>query len=289
MLTRLIPENIEIVFIPGSDIGSINADKGQIEQVLMNLCLNARDAMPDGGRLVIETDHVLLDESSIVGSEWVKPGSYVSISVTDTGCGIDPSIMKNIFEPFFTTKSAHKGTGLGLSTVYGIVRQHQGMVRVYSELKKGACFKVYLPMTGTPVVNKIPQADKVISPGGAETILLAEDEVQIRTLAKQILEKAGYRVLEAADGEEALKKYQAHASEISLLFLDVIMPKQNGHAVYETIHALNPSIKCLFASGYSTEGLHKNFILQSGMNFLQKPYRINDLLKSVRRILDEKP
>lgn len=288
MLRRLIGEDIELIFAPGLDLEKVNADKGQFEQVIMNLCVNARDAMSKGGRLIIETGHIVVDDSYVTEHEWVRPGRYVIISITDTGCGMDQETMKQIFEPFFTTKELHKGSGLGLSTVYGIVHQHQGMVHVYSELNKGTCFKVYLPAIITAGEEVIFKPNSAPAMGGTETILLAEDEEQIRTLARRVLENAGYRVLVAADGEEAIRIFREHQGKIDLLFLDVVMPKQSGRAVYEVIRALQPDIKCLFASGYSREGLHQNYVLDSGLHLLQKPYTNNNLLQTIRQILDGK-
>ncbi|HNR34663.1 MAG TPA: PAS domain S-box protein [Candidatus Hydrogenedentes bacterium] len=286
MIRRVIGEHIELDVIPGHDLATVRADRSQIEQVLMNLCVNARDAMSEGGRLTIETQNVVFDTQYCATHEWAVPGRYVLLSVTDSGCGMESDTMQRIFDPFFTTKEKGRGTGLGLATVYGIVRQHDGMIQVYSEVGKGSKFKVYLPaieQSAAVVERAIPEP--VL--GGGETILLAEDNLQIRKLAKRILEGAGYTVLDAADGEEALVLYRQHGRAVDLLLLDVVMPKKGGRAVYDEIRAKRPGIRCLFASGYSENAVHTNFILESGMHLLQKPYQRDSLLRAVRKVLDE--
>ncbi len=288
MLNRLIGEHIELIFKPCKYRAVARADRGQIEQVLTNLCVNARDAMPDGGSLIIETSNVYADSAFITGHEWARPGQYICIAVTDTGSGMDRDTMQKIFEPFFTTKEKNRGTGLGLAMVYGIIRQHQGMVQVYSEPGNGSCFRIYLPAENENPDDVHVQAEQAESSGGSETILLAEDDTQIRELACTILEDAGYRVFLARDGQEALDIFNGHRDEIELLFLDVIMPKLSGRAVYDRARLVNPDIKCLFASGYSRDGLHKNYVLEENLNLLQKPYSRNALLNLVRKIIDEK-
>ena len=286
MLNRLIGEDIELIFMPCTSPLSVRADKGQIEQVLTNLCVNARDAMTGGGRLIIETSNIMADEVFIAEHAWAGPGPYLCISVTDTGCGMDHETLQQIFEPFFTTKEKLKGTGLGLAMVYGIISQHQGMIQVNSEVDQGTCFKIYLPAEITGFEEDHVQAEQIEAAGGTETILLAEDEEQIRDLAYHILTDAGYRVFLAADGQEALEVALAHAGEIDLLFLDVVMPKMSGRSVYDAVKAMNPSIKCLFASGYSRDGLHTDFVLEKGLNLLQKPYTRGALLRLIRQVLD---
>jgi len=287
MLNRLLGEDIELVFKPGKHASSAKADRSQIEQVLTNLCVNARDAMPGGGRLVIETSDLFADETFVNGHEWAKPGHYICISVTDTGSGMDNKTVKKIFEPFFTTKEKGKGTGLGLAMVYGIIRQHQGMVQVYSEPGSGSCFRIYLPADNTGLTSENIQEEHAEAAGGSETILLAEDDNQIRELACGILEEAGYMVLPASDGQEAFEIFRENSDRINLLFLDVIMPRQSGGAVYDRAREINPVIKCLFASGYSRDGLHNNYILDEGLHLLQKPYTRDAMLLAVRRVLDE--
>jgi len=286
MVHRLIGENIELVVIPGPELWPVSADRGQIEQVLMNLCVNARDAMPEGGRLSIETDNILLDTEYCVRHEWAKPGRYVQLSVTDTGCGMDETTLDKIFEPFFTTKEPDKGTGLGLATVYGIVRQHEGMIRVKSEPGKGSRFSLYLSAIAQSETRVLPESEESV-PGGHETILLAEDNEAICLLAMNILERSGYRVLTAADGEEALSLYGQHGSEIDLLVLDVVMPKKSGRGVYDEIRAIRSDVKCLFVSGYSASAVHTSFILERKLRLIQKPYKNVDLLRAVREVLDQ--
>lgn len=286
MVRRLIGEHIDLVVMPGHELRTVNADKGQLEQVLLNLCVNARDAMPDGGRLTIETRNVDVDEAFCAAHEWAKPGHHVLLSVSDTGTGMDEETRLQVFEPFFTTKETGKGTGLGLATVYGIVRQHDGMIHVYSEPGKGTRFGIYLPAGEQPIVPAEPAPDGSAIPGGSETVLLAEDNEQTRLLTEQILREAGYRVLVAADGEEALALYAANGSDIDLLLLDVVMPKRGGRAVLDEVRLGNSQAKCLFVSGYSDDAVHTNFILDAGLHLVQKPYSRSEILRAVRRTLD---
>jgi len=285
MLRRLISENIELSILPGHALWKVNADRSQIEQVLINLCVNARDAMPDGGRLSIETQNVWLDEDYCVHHDWAKPGRYVLLSITDSGCGIDGETQEKIFEPFFTTKEKTHGTGLGLATVYGVVRQHDGMIQVYSETGKGSRFNVYLPVTES-TDEEILEEEQVPSPGGHETILMAEDDEPLRFLTTEMLKMAGYRVLAAVDGEDALRIYQEHSREIDLLLLDVVMPRKGGRTVYDEIRTINPEIGCLFMSGYSEDAVHTNFILDHGLKLIQKPFKSLDLMRMLRQELD---
>ncbi|OPY80456.1 MAG: Blue-light-activated protein [Syntrophus sp. PtaU1.Bin005] len=285
MLRRLIGENIELSIHPGHALWKVNADRSQIEQVLINLCVNARDAMPDGGRLSIETQNVWLDEDYCIHHDWAKPGRYVLLSITDSGCGMDGETQKKIFEPFFTTKEKSHGTGLGLATVYGVVRQHDGMIQVYSETGKGSRFNVYLPVTES-TDEEILEERQVPSPGGHETILMAEDDEPLRFLTTEMLKMAGYRVLAAVDGEDALRIYQEHGREVDLLLLDVVMPRKGGRTVYDEIRAINPEIRCLFMSGYSEDAVHTNFILDHGLKLIQKPFKSLDLMRMLRQELD---
>ncbi|OGV50494.1 MAG: hypothetical protein A2X49_14885 [Lentisphaerae bacterium GWF2_52_8] len=286
MIKRLIHENIELCIELGK-IRVVNADRSQLEQVIVNLCVNARDAMPDGGQLLIETENVSFDAKYCASNEWAKEGDYVCLSVTDSGRGIEPKVLEHIFDPFFTTKGLGEGTGLGLSTVYGIIRQHEGMIRVYSEVDKGTRFNIYLPVSNEPCGETMRNTEATESPalGGHQTILFAEDEEQIRELNQIVLEDAGYRVLTAADGEEALRLYHEHKGKVDLLFLDVVMPKKGGRVVLDEIRALNPEVKCLFTSGYSVNAIHTNFILHSGISLLQKPYTGSELLRAIQRAL----
>jgi len=285
MIRRLIGENIELSILPGSALWPVNADRGQMEQVIINLCVNARDAMPDGGRLSIETQNIWFDDDYSVQHDWAKPGRYVQMSITDSGCGMDPETRSKIFEPFYTTKGRWRGTGLGLATVYGIVQQHDGMIQVHSKIGKGSRFDVYLPVI-EQTEEEILVEEQVTQQGGHETILMAEDDAPLRFLTEEILKMAGYRVLTAIDGEDALGLYRDHAEEIDLLLLDVIMPRKGGRAVYDEIHTINPDIRCLFMSGYSEDALHTNFILDHGLKMIQKPFNSLDLLRMLRKELD---
>jgi CheY-like chemotaxis protein len=285
MLRRLIGEHIALDFHAGHALGIVRADVGQMGQVLANLCVNARDAMPDGGTLTIETENVRIDEEYCQSHAWAKPGRFVLLSVTDTGCGMDSEILEKIFEPFFTTKGVGKGTGLGLSTVYGLVKQHEGMIHAYSEIGKGTAFKIYLPIVerlANGVGNKL-EGDVA---GGTETILLAEDDEMLRKLTRTILERAGYTVLTAGDGEEALEVFAQHADAIDLLLFDVMMPRLGGCAAYERIRGQRPGVRVLFASGYSMNAVHTNFVLEEGLALIQKPAQREDLLRAVRAALD---
>jgi len=251
----------------------------------VNLCVNARDAMPKGGKLTIETENVGIDDEYCQQNLWAHPGRYVLITVTDTGCGMDAATMEHIFEPFFTTKGTGKGTGLGLSTVYGIIRQHEGMVRVYSELNKGTTFKVYLPAFERPA-DTVGSKIEGLPPGGTETILVAEDDESLRDLACRTLEHAGYRVIAAADGAEALELFEKNEKAIQFLLLDVVMPEKGGREVFDGVRGKRPGIPALFASGYSENAIHTNFVLEKGMKLIRKPYNANELLRRVREMLD---
>ncbi|SEM01949.1 PAS domain S-box-containing protein [Syntrophus gentianae] len=285
MLRRLIGENIELSLHPDSTLGKVNADRSQMDQVVINLCVNARDAMPDGGKLSIETQNIRLDDDDCTKYDLEKPGRYVRLSVMDSGCGMDPETKSKIFEPFFTTKEKWRGTGLGLATVYGIVRQHDGMIQVDSEIGKGSRFDVYLPVIES--AEEAPLVEGQAPPrGGHETVLMAEDDAPLRFLTGEILKLAGYRVLAAVDGEDALRLYREHGQEVDLLLLDVIMPKKGGRGVYNEIRAVHPGIRCLFMSGYSEDAVHTNFILDHGLKLIQKPFKSMDLLRMLRQELD---
>ncbi len=287
MVRRLIGEHIDLYYIPAPEAAIADVDQNQIEQVILNLCINSRDAMPDGGVLTIELKTIFLDATLDPVRGDLKSGEYVQLIVTDSGTGIPPEIQDHIFEPFFTTKETNKGTGLGLATVYGIVRQHDGSIELYSEPDRGTTFRVFLPVSPGAVGTGLKDVEVAVS-GGDECILVAEDDEQIQLLVKKVLKSAGYTVLVARDGEEALKIYESHGSKIDLLLLDVIMPKINGKVVLERIQEVRPDVPCLFASGYSQNALHNNFKLQAGLNLIEKPYRRTDLLQKVRRVLEQR-
>jgi nitrogen-specific signal transduction histidine kinase/CheY-like chemotaxis protein len=287
LLQRLIGEDIEFrtVLCPGSL--PVLADSVQMEQVLMNLVTNARDAMPGGGMLLIETAVFEMGEEFQRTHAYGKPGSYALVAVSDTGMGMDERTRAKIFDPFFTTKDVGKGTGLGLAMVYGIVKQHSGYINVYSEPGKGTSFKLYFPLTGSlnrPVPVEIPS----VSHQGTETVLLAEDDAEVRKLTRTVLQDFGYRVIDAVDGEDAVLKFKADPAAVDLLVFDIIMPKQNGKEAYMEIRDLRPGIKALFMSGYTADVAHKKGILETGLDFVLKPISPTDFLKKVREVLDRK-
>jgi PAS domain S-box-containing protein len=289
MLTRLIGEDIDLVMIPASELGPVKADPGQIEQVIMNLAVNARDAMPHGGRLTIETANVTLDEAYARMHAPVQPGDYTMLAITDTGVGMDNETQSRIFEPFFTTKGM-KGTGLGLSTVYGIVKQSGGYIWVYSELGKGTSFKVYLPHVTTDEAGMVEQpvvtsATPTETP--RETILVVEDELNLRRLTRQFLDNQGYTVLEAADGAAAVQICVAHQGTIHLLLTDVIMPGMNGRELAQRVSEIRPNMKVLYMSGYTENAIGQNGTLDAGIKLLQKPFTLHALKATVREVLDQ--
>jgi PAS domain S-box-containing protein len=287
ILNRLIGEDIKMEISLSSEDLMVMADSGQIEQVLMNLATNARDAMPDGGSLNIKTEKVVLNEQHIKERVSPKPGDYARISVTDTGTGMDEKTRMNIFEPFFTTKEAGKGTGLGLAVSYGIITQHGGAINVYSEPEEGSIFKIYLPLISSgQYVEKPHEQPAIPLTKGTETILLAEDNIEVRELIKTFLEGAGYTVITAADGEDAVEKFKLNAKNIDIIITDVIMPKKNGKDVHDEIKKLRPEIKTLFMSGYTDEIIHKKGLFDSNINFMSKPVIPDHLLMKVREILN---
>lgn len=284
LIERLIGEDIEIKQVLHDEPLPIKADTGQIEQIMINLVTNARDAMPRGGKLTIETGDVELNSDFIKAHGYGKPGNYALLTVTDTGTGMDKKTVKRIFEPFFTTKSTGKGTGLGLAIVYGIVKQHSGYISVYSEPGIGTTFKVYLPQ----IKAALHHARSVSAPvptGGTETLLVAEDDSSVRNLTTAVLQGFGYTVIEASDGEEALEKYRDNKDTIRLLIFDVIMPRKNGREAYNEIRKMNPSVKALFTSGYTAEIIYKKGLLGDDVNFLSKPVSPNKLLNKVAEML----
>jgi len=285
MLQRLIGENIEMTTCCGPE-APINADPGQIEQVLMNLVVNARDAMPNGGRVTVETSRVEIDEGYASTHINVLPGPYVMLAVSDTGGGMDAETRKHIFEPFFTTKELGKGTGLGLSTVYGIVKQSGGNIWVYSEPHHGTVFKVYLPAVTqiTVETTAAPKADAI--PRGTETILIVEDEPQIRQLASECFTHCGYNVLSTADGLEALQLIERLEEPIDLILSDVVMPKVSGRELAERVSILWPSTKVLFMSGYTNDAIVNHGIMDGATWFIQKPFALDALARLVREVLD---
>jgi PAS domain S-box-containing protein len=284
LLQRLLTEDIECRMILNEGDATIMADISHFDQVIINLATNARDAMPNGGTLTIETKTVFVDSEFIRLHGYGELGRYALISVTDTGIGMTKATQERIFEPFFTTKEVGKGTGLGLSTVYGIIKQHNGYVNAYSEPGKGTTFHIYIPLT-TARVQEVEEVARDIH-GGTETILVAEDSKELRGLAVEVLTGRGYTVIEAADGEEAVEKFRRHRDVIDLLILDVVMPKKNGKEVYDEIRKMKPAVKTLFTSGYTKDVVIDKGLYGGDFHFIQKPLSPNDLLLKVRDELD---
>jgi len=286
MLRRLIGEDIELVTACSRSIDLVNADPGQVEQVIVNLAVNARDAMPHGGSLTIETANVALAEAYMAAHSVVEPGSYVLLAVSDTGSGMDAAVQARVFEPFFTTKPKGQGTGLGLATVYGIVKQSGGYIWLYSELGRGTTFKVYLPRIDAPVESTRPAPVIPASLRGSEAILLVEDQEEVRKLVRRMLEGRGYRVLVAASGHEALRLAEQQAGAIHLLVTDVVMPGMSGREVALLLAPTHPTMKVLYLSGYTDESVVRHGILEPGVAFLQKPFTAETLARKVREVLD---
>jgi signal transduction histidine kinase/CheY-like chemotaxis protein len=285
MLRRLLGEDIQLVTVTQSDLGPVKADPGQLEQVVMNLAVNARDAMPQGGSLTIELQNVELDETYARTHPEARPGAHVLLAITDTGIGMDTATQARVFEPFFSTKG-EKGTGLGLATVYGIVKQSGGHVTVCSEPGIGAAFKVYLPRAVEQPALCGSDAGLVVLPRGGETILLVEDEDSVRALARHILQESGYTVLEAAGAETALRMAQQPAAKIDLLVTDVVMPHIDGRDLADRLSTLRPETKVLFLSGYTNETLLRHRLLTTQVHFLEKPFSPGALISKVREVLD---
>ncbi len=287
ILRRVISENIAVRYLPGTEGRTIHADPRQVEQVLLNLCVNARDALPQGGHISIKTRNDDLDERFCAGHPWLRPGGYAVLEVEDDGVGMDHETREQIFEPFFTTKGLGSGTGLGLATVYAIVEQHKGMIVVESEVDVGTTIRVFWP-----TVDREPRPDggaeeQCLAPGGSETILLAEDDLGVCNLAERILINGGYTVLTAHDGGEAVRLFEAHVDEIDLVLVDVIMPGLDGAQVRDRVSDLKPGVKVLFSTGYS--GTEVGSRVGPGgdlIEMLAKPYRADTLLHRMRTILD---
>ncbi len=279
LLTRIIGEDIEFRVIPAREDLIVEADKGQLEQVLMNLVTNARDAMPKGGTLEVKTDKVIIDSDQ--GN--IKHGAYAVLSVSDTGCGIDKTLQNRIYEPFFTTKEVGKGTGLGLAVVYGIIHKHNGTIHFNSEPGQGTTFKIYLPLTPS-TVKQISPTDFAMPPSGTETILLVEDDKSVRTVTKAMLEEFGYTVSEAVDGEEAIKLFRKDKDKIQLVLCDLIMPKINGKETFEQMKKIRPDIKGLFISGYTSDIIVQKGVMEDGVNFISKPLNPSELFKKIREV-----
>jgi signal transduction histidine kinase/ActR/RegA family two-component response regulator len=287
MLRRLIGEDIDLVTATADGLGHVKADPGQVEQVLMNLVVNARDAMAEGGKLTIETANVDLDKGYTQSRIDLKPGRYVMLAVSDTGCGMSAETVSRIFEPFYTTKESGRGTGLGLSTVHGIVKQSDGHIEVYSELGQGTTFKVYLPRVEGATEPIRPHAPVMNAPGGGERILLVEDEAAIRRMVRKSLELRGYSVVEAIDGSEAISIVERGTQPLQLLITDVVMPLMSGPELAQRMATMRPDLRVLFVSGYTDRALIHQGLRRPGTAFLQKPFTPDVLAQKVREILDQ--
>jgi PAS domain S-box-containing protein len=284
LLRRLLPENIAIDLRARPGLDSVNADPTQLEQVIINLCVNARDAMEGGGKLTIETENAVLDERDCEIHPWARQGRFVRLRVTDTGAGMTPEVLERVFDPFFTTKGSQRGTGLGLATVYGIVQQHGGMVHVESEVGRGTTFRVYLPAEDGPAIAiEKSSAPTTMRPHGRETILVAEDEELVRRPVVRVLEGAGYRTLAASSGIEAIRILRDHP-QVALVLLDVVMPEMGGPDAWERMRELRPDLRVIFASGYADERYRSR--LPPDADVLEKPFHTEELLSRVRRRLD---
>jgi two-component system cell cycle sensor histidine kinase/response regulator CckA len=283
MLSRLIGEHVSLVPILAANLCAVRADPGQLEQVIMNLVVNARDAMPSGGRVTVETANVELDES-FRQDVAVRPGLYVMLAVSDNGVGMDEGTKSRLFEPFFTTKDTGKGTGLGLATVYGIVKQSGGYIWVYSELGHGATFKVYLPCTDQEEAVEKPGISEAIA-AATETVLVVEDEDAVRLLTSRILQQAGYRVFDASNPQQAEVLFDQHKDLFTLLITDVVMPGSSGPQLFERLARLRPDLKVLYVSGYTNETIMHQGKLDPGIVLLQKPFTADALNRRVREVL----
>lgn len=290
-LRRLIGEDIELIFVPGEGLGRVRIDPVQIEQILMNLAANSRDAMPMGGRVTIETSNVILDQKYVDAKAAAIPvGRYVVMTLTDTGSGISPVDLPHLFEPFYTTKPKDRGTGLGLATVYGIVKQNYGFVWVYSEPGLGTTFKIYLPcVVGSPVAVEIPVKSVEVAPRGSETVLLVEDEEALRKATAEFLRLRGYNVLEACDGLDALSVCKKHESIIDLTVTDVVMPHMSGGELANELKLVRPETRMLFVSGYAEQTMTKHYVVGSDSHFLSKPFTLTQLANKVRTVLCSQP
>jgi CheY-like chemotaxis protein len=289
MLGRLIGEDIDLVWRPGKQLWSIKIDPAQVDQVLANLCVNARDAIAGIGKVTIETHNFTCDKAYCSIHADFSPGDFVSLTVSDDGCGMDRQTLNSIFEPFFTTKDVDQGTGLGLATVYGIVKQNNGFVTVDSEPGRGTTFRIYLPRFDEYVTMPLPLAASQTAVSGIETILLVEDEPMILEMTTMMLRNHGYHILGASRPTEAIHLARAHSGRIHLLLTDVIMPEMNGRDLANQILASHPDLDCLFMSGYTADVIADHGVLDEGVHFIQKPFTMQDLAATVRAILDGSP
>jgi CheY-like chemotaxis protein len=289
LLRRLIEENIELALCLAPDLKNVKVDPGQMEQVLMNLTINARDAMPEGGCLTLETRNVYLTVEYVKLHPSVSPGNYVLFAISDTGHGIDPGHLPHIFEPFFTTKEKGKGTGLGLSMVYGIIKQSGGFIWVYSEPRQGTSFKIYLPACEETTKTTLPETILPPSPSPSAAILLVEDDEMVRNLTSLTLRKHGFQVREASSPEAALQLMEeVRSSDVDLLLTDVVMPRMSGRELAQEITRRHPGIKILFMSGYTDTAIVQHGVLEEGVNFIQKPFSPKELVRRLQELLNSR-
>ncbi|MCB9493874.1 MAG: response regulator [Desulfobacteraceae bacterium] len=286
MLGRLIGEEIDLVWAPADLIWMVKVDTSQVDQVMANLCVNARDAMKGSGKIIIETRNTVFNESYCSHHSGFVPGKYVMIAVSDQGCGMDEKTLENIFEPFFTTKASGKGTGLGLATVYGIVKQNRGFINVYSETGNGSVFKVYFPCheNGEEDTGLLPDPEEFMAKG--ESVLVVDDDIPILQITCKILENLGYKTMKASSSAKALELVCSNSGKIDLLLTDVIMPETNGLELARRAESFHPGIKVLFMSGYTANTIAIHGVLKKGMNFIEKPFSISGLGKKIRKVLN---
>jgi len=286
MLNRLIGEDIRLSWQPAADLWQISFDPSQVDQILANLCVNARDSITQNGTITIETSNGVVDDDYCTRHTDARPGEYVRLAVSDNGCGMNSQTLNRIFEPFFTTKETGKGTGLGLATVFGIVKQNNGFINVSSEPGIGTTFTIYLPRHADTSTQAPADAPATPAPLGQETLLLVEDEHAILNIVAMILTNQGYSVLQASSPAEAIQLVKEHSGTISLLITDVIMPDMNGRDLAHTLQSRNPGLKCLFMSGYTADAISRHGVLEEGVHFIQKPFSLPDLASKVREVLD---
>jgi CheY-like chemotaxis protein len=286
LLRRLLGEDIDLAWVPGLKTGSVTIDPSQLDQILANLCVNARDAIAGVGKLTIETDRVTIGESYCLQHADARVGEFVMLAVSDSGCGMSREVLDHLFEPFFTTKDVGQGTGLGLATVYGIVKQNEGFINVYSEPGQGTTFKIYLP--GAESVEVAEDDEEASKPpvGGTETLLLVEDEKSVRALEERFLKALGYDVIAAENPKEALRLVAEHKADIPLLVTDVVMPGMSGRDLSNRLRELRPAIRTLYMSGYTANVIAHQGVLDVGVEFLQKPVSLSALAAKIRQMLD---
>lgn len=283
---RQLPANVEIQFVADEEGGVVEADPAAVKQILLNVVTNARDAMPKGGTLHVEVRRARLDEADRPLHAWIEPGSYVSVAVSDTGVGMDAQTLARVLEPFFTTKPAGVGTGLGMSMAYGLVKQHRGFIHLYSEVGQGTTVKVYLPVVQDRRLSDFPVSTAAALPGGTETILLVEDDPIARAGAQGLLEKVGYRVITAGNGQQGLDAFRAHRKVVNLVITDVVMPKLSGFEMYEAIRGDSRDVRVLFMSGFPAPNFQKSVGRDPGVAFVTKPWTASELLEQVRDLLE---